>query len=161
MLQKRAVERPIEFYSIAREYRLTMKIFLINSKAEKGLTNAAMLQGVPQSQKNQNNKGNSASPDSSNNDENRGRSRKYVCGKNHLFRECPYINIVARTPNWKKDKNTKNQIKEKIKTWGDYYVSIKKIINIDILERIPESIKEYDENRGENEGAGATDSNSN
>ena len=137
--QKRAAERPIEFFQTTRQFRLAVEESLSHAKStvERGQANSATLQGVPQNQE-----GSSNQPSNRKNNRRSGdHDPTCVCGETHLFKLCPYIHTSNRSSGWKEDKKVKNAAREKIRpSWG-YYHAIKKIINTDILEGIAELSK--------------------
>ncbi len=144
IIQHQTIERFLNFFKITRAYRNAYENFLRNDKV-KDMIDAITLQSVDQDQVDlhictKNDK-----------DEDKHKDKFCICDQIHLFSQCSYIVSVNKTSEWKENFKMKNETRQKIQTKSFMIYSIKRIVDINILNELISSSKRKMKNEKKNE----------
>jgi hypothetical protein len=84
-------------------------------------------------------------------DEDKHKDKLCICDQIHLFSQCSYIVSVNKTSEWKENFKMRNETKHKIQTKFFMIYSIKRIVDINILNELISSSKRKKRNEKKNE----------
>ncbi len=139
-----AAEKSVEFFKTTRAYRIVVN--RKNLTSSRDIANAVILQEITQDQvknksfnQNEQKSINKNKSKKHNDSINQKKNEKCICEEEHLFKKCSYIVKFNRKREWKKNKNVRNEMREKIKKRLMIHRAIKHITDTNILNELDDS----------------------
>jgi hypothetical protein len=138
VIQHQTIEKSLNFFKIIRAYRNAYKNFLKDEKTiARKMIEAITLQKTDQNQidfhictKNDNQK-----------EKEKHKSKLCIYDQIHLFSQCSYIVSVNKTSEWKENFKMRIETRQKIQTKFFMIYSIKRVVDINILNELITSSK--------------------
>jgi hypothetical protein len=133
IIQHQAVEKSLNFFKIICAYKNAYENFLRNEKSIKDMIETVTLQSIDQNQIN--------SHICTKKSDEKHKNKICICDQIHLFSQCSYIVSVNKTSRWKKNIKTRNETRQKIQQKLYMFHSIKRAVDINILDEMISSSK--------------------
>jgi hypothetical protein len=99
--------------------------------------------------------------DHQNKSDEKNKDKSCVCDWIHLFKECVYLVSVNRKSKWKKNIKIRNEIRQKLQKNSRLMNTIKRLIDINILNDLINSFKKKKNEKDKNHSNDNTSSNDN